>query len=127
MAGAADNDVVVDRDAQAAGGFLYLAGHFDVARRWGRVSGRMIVNHDDGRGAEIKRTLHHFAGIDGRVVDSARCLQFIGDQGILAIEKDDVELFAFFPRHGGVAVIKKLLPGGDGGTVQQAGLHHPQA
>ncbi len=44
VAGLADYDVVVDRDAEFGGGFLDLAGHLDVGLRWGRVAGGVVMH-----------------------------------------------------------------------------------
>ena len=43
MALLADDDVVVDRDAQALAGLDDLLGHFDVGAGRGRIAGGMVV------------------------------------------------------------------------------------
>ena len=53
----------------------------------------MIVHEDDRRGAEFQRALDDLARIDGRVVDGAARLHFVGDQHVLAVEEQDAEFF----------------------------------
>ena len=43
MAAAADDQVVVHRDAERLGGIDDVARHRDVGFRWRRVAGRMVV------------------------------------------------------------------------------------
>ena len=44
------------------------------------------------------------------MIDRAFGLFLIGNQHILAVEKQDTELFGFAVRHGGVAIIKQRIP-----------------
>ena len=45
MAVAADDDVIVQFDAERAGDGLNVARHLDVGLRWCWIAGRMIVDH----------------------------------------------------------------------------------
>ncbi len=40
-----DDDVVVHRDVERLGGIDELPGHVDIGARWGRVAGRVVVDH----------------------------------------------------------------------------------
>ena len=62
MAGTADDDVVVDGDAQFLGRIGDLAGHVDVGPRRRRVAARMIVQHTTNFGIylEIKTKYENF-------------------------------------------------------------------
>ena len=59
---APDDDVVVNRDAERLCGLDDLAGHPDVGGRRARVSGRMVVHQNEGRGREFERPFHNLAG-----------------------------------------------------------------
>ena len=65
MAGLADHDVIVDRDAEFGGGFLDFACHLDIRLRRGCVAGGVVVDQDQRRGAEFERPLDHLARVDG--------------------------------------------------------------
>src|SRR5260221_14270263 len=91
MAAAADDDVVVQRDAEESGGLGDLARRLDIGLRWGRVARWMIVRHDERRGAELDRPLDHLARIDRRVIDGAALLALVRDQCSLAIEEEEME------------------------------------
>src|SRR3546814_17422544 len=58
MARKADDDVVVDRDAELLRGVGDLAGHVDVGARRRRVAARAVVDEDEGGGAEFAGALH---------------------------------------------------------------------
>src|SRR3546814_16663064 len=69
VAGAADDDMVVDGDAQPGRGLGDVAGDRDVlAARFGIAAG-VIVDADECGGAECERALPHLADIDGPLVD----------------------------------------------------------
>ena len=55
VAGLADHDVVVHRDAELGRGLLDLAGHLDVGLRRRGVAGRVVVHQDERRGAELRQ------------------------------------------------------------------------
>src|SRR3546814_19553529 len=80
VAGAADDEVVVDGDAELFGGAAQLFGHGDVGGRGLGVAGGVVVDEDEGGGAELEGALHHLAGIDRGVVDGALMLLRMGDQ-----------------------------------------------
>src|SRR5205085_8429108 len=66
---AADDDVIVERNAERAGGLDDLFGHFDVGARRARVAGRMVVYQDHRGRGDFERALDDLAGIDRRVID----------------------------------------------------------
>src|SRR3546814_4525125 len=69
VAGAADDEVVVDGDAELLGGAAQFLGHGDVGGRGLGVAARMVVDEDEGGGAQLEGALHHLAGVDRGVVD----------------------------------------------------------
>ena len=91
MAAAADDEVIVQGDADRCRGSRML-GHRDIGVGWGRVARGMVVHQDDRRGVQFERALHHLARIDRRVVDRAALLALMGDQRVLAVEEEKVEL-----------------------------------
>ena len=50
MAFTADDDVIVDGDAEGAGGVDDGPGHLDVGARGGRVAGRVVMDHPSNFG-----------------------------------------------------------------------------
>ena len=50
------------------------------------------MHQDQGRGAELQRALDDFASIDRGVIDRAALLLLMGDDRVLAVEKEQVEL-----------------------------------
>jgi hypothetical protein len=88
----ADDDVVVHRDAEGLRHLDDLAGHLDVGARRGRIARGMVVHQDDGGGGELQRALDDFARIDRRVIDGADLLDFVGDELVALVEKQDAEL-----------------------------------
>src|SRR3954471_15492466 len=92
MAIAADDDVVVDGDAELLACLDDPAGHVDIGHRRSRIAGRVVVHEHDGARGKLERPLDHLARIDGRVVDRALLLHLIGDELVLAVEEQDAEL-----------------------------------
>src|SRR3546814_17187583 len=54
VAGAADDEVVVDGDAELLGGAAQFLGHGDVGGRGLGVAARMGVDEDEGGGAPLE-------------------------------------------------------------------------
>jgi hypothetical protein len=84
---AADDDVIMHRDPERLGGVDDVLGDGDVGFRRRRVAGWVVVHQDQRRGAQLQRTLHHLAGVDRRMVDSAALLLLMRDQRVLAVEE----------------------------------------
>jgi hypothetical protein len=91
MPAAADDDVVVDGNAERFGGVDDLLGDRDIGLGRRRVTRRVIVHQDQRRGAKLQRPFDHLAGIDRRVIDRAALLLLVGDQRILAVEEEEVK------------------------------------
>jgi hypothetical protein len=72
VAAAGEDDVVVEREAEARCGLLHLAGHLDVGLGGRGVARGKVVNHDERGGAELERPLHDFARIGRRTLDRVR-------------------------------------------------------
>ena len=71
----------------------------------------MVVDEDDSRGGELQSAFDHLAGIDRRVIDSAGLLDFVGDQAVALVEKQDAEDFAVLEGHCSAAIINDGRPG----------------
>jgi len=56
VAVAADDEVIVDRDAHGLGDRDDLVGHADIGGRGCRVAGRMVVDHDQYRSVTLNHT-----------------------------------------------------------------------
>src|SRR4051794_3535421 len=65
----ADDDVVVDGDFHVAAGVYQVAGQADVLAGRGGVAARVIVDDDEGRGAQGDGARDDFADVDGGFVD----------------------------------------------------------
>ena len=50
---AADDQMVVDRDAQGPAGLDHLAGHVDVGLAVPGIARGVVVHQDDGRGRQL--------------------------------------------------------------------------
>ena len=78
------------------------------ARRRGVARG-MVVHENDCRCRQLQRALDDFAHVDGRVVDGAVALHFIGDEAVALVEKEDAELLAVLVALRGAQIIEHLL------------------
>ena len=107
--GFSDDQVIMQNDPKHLRGFLHLDRHGDVSlgRRGGRRRGG--CGPDDGGGVEFKCPLDD---LSGRLAHGQRCpgLFLIGDQHVLAVQKQDAELFGFAVGHDGLAIIQKRVP-----------------
>ena len=92
MAAAADHDVIMDRNAELLSCVDDAPCHFDIGERRCRIARRMIVDEHDGACRKLERPLDHLARIDRGVIDSSLLLHLIGNELVLAIEKQDPEL-----------------------------------
>ena len=89
----ADDDVVMDGDAERLGGIDDRLGHLDIGARRGRVAARMVMDQDDGGGGKLQSATHDFPRIDGRVVDRALALHLVRDECIALVEEQDADVF----------------------------------
>ena len=110
MSGFADDDVVVDGDAEWLGHVDDLPCHLDVRIRRRRVARRVIVDQDDGRCPELQRTLDDLTRINRRMVDSPLLLKIVGNQPVLLVEEEDAELLDVFERHLRPAIVDQCRP-----------------
>ena len=99
MAFLADDDVVVDGNAERLGDLDNGLRHLNVGTRRSRIARQMVVHESDGGRGEFERALNHLAQIDRRVVDGADLLQFIRDQLIALVEEEHAELFLLGEGH----------------------------
>jgi hypothetical protein len=74
---AADDDVVVQRNAERSGGLNDVFGDRDIRLRRCRVAGWMVVYDDQRRGTELERALDDLACVDRRMVDGAALLTLV--------------------------------------------------
>ena len=117
----ADDDVVVEGDAEVVGGVLDGAGHGAVGGGGGRVAAGVVVDEDEGGGVQLEGALDDFAGVDGGVVDGAAGLGLVGDEAVAGVEEQDAELFDGFAGEGGGEVGGEAGPVGEEGLVLQLG------
>ena len=81
----ADDDVVVDRDAEGLCGVDNHLGHVDIGPRRRGIAGGMIVDEDQGCGRKLQRPPHNLARIDRRMIDRAPPLNLVGDQCVALV------------------------------------------
>ena len=110
MAGAADDNVIVNLYAQLGGGVDDLARHVDVGDGRGGVDRGVFVYLNDGWSSKRQGALHHFAGVDGRVVHGALLLHLVGHQLVFPVKKENAELLLVLERHGGAAILEDQSP-----------------
>lgn len=109
----------------AGGGLGHLAGHFDVGARRRRIARRVVVDQDQGTGAQVQGALDHLARIDRGVIDGAALLHLVGDQHILAVEEEQPHLFRVFVLHRHLEIVQQPLPGAEHRTLQNLFPQHP--
>src|SRR5580700_525570 len=66
-----DNDVIDQMELQYSAAFENSPGEPHIRFRRRRVTGGVIVHHDEGVGGEYNRRLKHFAGMRERLVHTA--------------------------------------------------------
>ena len=87
----ADDDVVMQRQAEILAPLLDFLGHAEIGIGRRRITGWVVVDQDQGAGVQHQRPLDHLARIDRDMVDRAGREKLIGDDAVLAIEVEDVE------------------------------------
>ncbi len=83
----ADNDVIVQGNADLLGSVSNLVCHLNIIAAWCRVAAWMVMDDDQGRGVKIERSFHNLPGIKRRMVDRATLLHLICDQPVLVVQK----------------------------------------
>ena len=66
----------------------------------------MVVYENDGRCVELKRALDNLTRIERHMIDCAFLLGFVGDQGIVVVEEQYIELFVHLMRELDLAIIQ---------------------
>ena len=99
MALFADDDVVVNDDAERFAGGHDRLGHLDIGARRGRITGRVIVYQHNGCRRQIERPFHHLAHLDRCVVHGALLLHLVGYDLVALVEEQDAELLLAFEAH----------------------------
>ena len=92
MAFTANDNMVVNGDAEGCGACDDLLRHVDVGTRRRRVARRVVVHENDCRCRQLQRALHHLAHVDRGMVDGAVALHLVGDEAVALVEKQDAEL-----------------------------------
>src|SRR3954453_10602100 len=110
VAVAANDDVVVDDDAERLCDLGDLLRHLDVGSRWGGVAGGVVVDEGQGARRELERPLHHLARVDRRMVDGPGLLHLVGDEGVALVEEEQPELLLLRERHRGPAIVDDGAP-----------------
>ena len=82
----ADDDVIVNGDAERRSDIDDRARHLDIRLRGRRIAGGVIVHQQDRGGRQFQRPFYHFARIHRGVVDGAHLLHLVGDQLIALVE-----------------------------------------
>ena len=87
VAVAADDDVVVQGNAERPGGIDDLFRHIDVGARRRRIAGRVIVNKNNRGRRQFERAFYNLADVDRRVVNSTTALNLVGNEIVFFIQK----------------------------------------
>lgn len=83
----ANDDVIMDCNAQWRARIDDFAGHVDISTRWRRVTGWVIVHENDGRRGQLQRAFDNLAGIDRRMIHRTSLLNLVGNQHIFLVQK----------------------------------------
>ena len=121
----ADDDVIVHRDAEQLAHLGDFLGHLDIGRRRHRIAGGISVDQDQCRAADVERPPDHLARIERSVVDSSRLLQFVGDELVLTVEKENAKLFGLAEGQAGFAVVVEGVPQAQHRTLHDAPVQQP--
>ena len=88
----AQDHVVENGNAECSPRLRDLAGDCPVVRRWGGISGWMIVNQDHRGSAFDHSQPEYLAGGDQRSVQGSPGHQSLADHAVTRVEKEGVEL-----------------------------------
>jgi len=120
----ANDDVIMDGNAQWRARIDNFAGHVDISTRRRGVTGWVVMQENDRRCRQFQRAFDNFAGVDGRMINRASLLNLVGNQHIFLVEKEDAELLASFIGHGRAAIFHHGRPGRQDGSIDQLSLQH---
>ena len=101
--------MVVDGDADLCQCRRHLPCRLDVRPGGRRVAARVVVDQNDGAGAQLERPLDHLARVERGLVDRAAALDLVADQAILAIEEQDPDMLGRFVPHRQLQVSAQRL------------------
>ena len=108
-----DNEMVVNLDAERAGGVDDLPGYVNIGLAGVDVAAGMVVHQDQARRADFQRALDHFTRIDRRVIDGAFLLALVGEELQFLVEEQDVEFLMLLIADMDAAIIEQLRPAFD--------------
>jgi len=110
MALSGNDDVIMHKDTQLVPGRDNFLGYVNVGKRRRGITRWVVMHHDNGAGSKFQRALHHFAGLNRRVIHCPALLHFIGDQLVFLAHEQQAKAFGLFIGHGGAAVIDDRVP-----------------
>ena len=82
----ANDNMVMDADAQPLAGLDNLAGDLDILLAGGRVARWVVVDQDQRRRSQFHGPLDNLARIYGRLVDRSVAHILVADQHVAAVE-----------------------------------------
>ena len=77
--------MIMQGQAECLTGLIDLLGHSDVSLRWCRITGRVIVDQNQGAGVEFQGAFGHFSGVGWDVVYGASGLSFVGYERVFCV------------------------------------------
>ncbi len=81
------------------------------------------MGQNDCGSGKLQGPLHHFAGINRRVVNGAFLLHLIFDELVFLVQKQYAKLFLVLESHGGAAVFEDSAPGRQQGAIDNPPFH----
>jgi hypothetical protein len=119
---AADDQVVVHRQADGLAGLDQGPGQLPVRGGRGEVAAGVVVDQNEPGGLVFQGQFQDLAGIDHRLVYRAFLDDLLGNDFVLAVEEDHPELLVQEAPHGGAAVIHQVFQGLDRLAFEGLGL-----
>jgi hypothetical protein len=104
----ADHDVIAHRNTEGLQGFRKNLGHRYIGLRGRRIACRVIMDGNDGSGADFQGAPRNLAGINGGVVNGSGLVNFVCKQAIPFAEKQQPELLGGLERHPSAQVIQVI-------------------
>ena len=95
----ADHDVIVHRNAEGLERFRKDLRHRKIGLRRRRIARRVIVHGNDCGGADSQSSARDLSGIDWRMINSARLMDFVREQEIPFVKKQQPELLGDLECH----------------------------
>ena len=126
MAAGADDDMIVQLDAQPLADLGDVAGDGDVlfARAW--IAARVVVHQDQAGGAEIERPADHFARVDRRFAGRSLAEMLVADQHVLRVQEQDPNAFDRQMGKVGAQIVEQRLPAVDDRPAPHFRRQQPQ-